>query len=65
MMGQNDVRPCPCKSGKPSQWMFDCKGIALDRVCEDCEDTKRAKYNPMVFTGYTQADVDEQIEEDY
>jgi hypothetical protein len=45
--------------------MFDCKGIALDRVCEDCEDTKRAKYNPMVFTGYTQADVDEQIEEDY
>jgi len=22
------------------------------------------KYNPIIFTGYTQADIDEQIEED-
>ena len=63
-MGIYDVRPCPCGSGEPSQWMFDCKGIPLDRVCTECADAKRARYNPIIFDGYTQADMDEQIEED-
>ena len=40
--------------------MFDCKGIPLDRVCTECADEKRAKYNPIVFDGYTQADMLEQ-----
>ena len=63
-MGRYDVRPCPCGSGQASHWMSDARGIPLDRVCPACEATKRAKYNPWVFTGYTQADVDEPIEEE-
>ena len=52
-------KPCPCGSGKSSEWMTDCKGIPLDRVCEDCEEAKMKKYTPETFSGYTQADLDE------
>jgi uncharacterized Zn-binding protein involved in type VI secretion len=63
-MGIYDQKLCPCGSGHWSAWMFDCKGIPVARVCDKCETKTRAKYNPMIFTGYTQADIDEQIEED-
>lgn len=63
-MGIHDLRPCPCKSGKDSWWMLDCKGIPLERVCDDCEQEKRGHYNSWVFDGYSQADIDEPIEED-
>jgi hypothetical protein len=42
-----------------SIWMHDCHGIPLDRVCDDCEDKKKLKYRPEVFSGYSQADLDE------
>jgi hypothetical protein len=63
-MGRYDVRPCPCGSGHASSWLFDCKGIPVARVCNICESATMKKYNPIIFTGYTQADIDEQIEED-
>ena len=47
-----------------SWWLTDCKGIPLKRVCADCEEEVRKGYNPWVFDGYSQADIDEQIEAD-
>ena len=43
---------------------FDCKGIFLFYYCNKCYEIKKSKYNPWVFSGYTQADVDEDIEPD-
>jgi len=60
----DSVRPCPCGSGKPSWWKSDAQGIPLCRICVDCKEAKLAKYRPCILTGYTQADVDEPIEED-
>jgi hypothetical protein len=57
------TRPCPCGSGKSSWWLNDAQGIPVSRVCEDCEAKVKAKYRPEIFTGYTQADIDEPIEE--
>ena len=58
------MKLCSCGSGKPSHWEYDAQGCALDRVCPDCKKTKLSKYRPEILTGYTQADVDEPIEED-
>lgn len=57
-----DIRPCPCGSGKPSQWVNDAQGIPLCRACDDCRQEKLSGYRPEILTGYTQADVDEPIE---
>lgn len=57
-------RPCPCGSGKWGDWQYDGRGIPLCRTCPDCHEAKMAKYNPVILDYYTQADVDEQIEED-
>jgi hypothetical protein len=56
-------RTCPCGSDKPNWILTDARGIYVARVCEDCEDTTRAKYRPDIFTdpGYWH---DEPIEED-
>lgn len=51
--------------GDGSWWANDARGIPLRRVCEKCERAKLAGYRPEILTGYTQADVDEPIEEDY
>jgi hypothetical protein len=59
------VRYCSCGSGLASWWEYDAKGIPLDRVCDKCVTRKLAKYRPEILTGYTQADVDEPIDEDY
>jgi len=48
-----------------SWWAHDAQGIPLCRVCDKCEDEKLSKYAPHVLDGYTQADIDERIEEDY
>lgn len=60
-----DVRPCPCGSGKDSQWQLDGRGIPLCRTCVKCHEVQMKKYNPAILDYYTQEDVDEQIEEDY
>ena len=63
-MGIHDYRPCPCKSGKMSWWELDGRGIPLCRVCEVCREKQMAKYNSVILSHYTQADIDEQIEPD-
>lgn len=44
------IRPCPCGSGEPSQWLHDARGIPVARVCAKCERRVRAKYRPEIFT---------------
>ena len=63
-MAVEDIRPCPCGSGKDSQWQLDGRGIPLDRTCDDCHERKMSRYNPVILDYYTQEDVDEPIEED-
>ena len=55
---------CGC-NGKwdDSRIVYDCHGIYLTRVCEQCKTKKLSKYRPEVFTGYIQEDIDEPIEE--
>jgi hypothetical protein len=49
-MTLNRERPCPCGSGRTSWWEHDARGIPLARVCEDCVETKLAKFRPDVLT---------------
>lgn len=49
-MGKYDVRPCPCGSGKPSQWLMDAANIPIKRVCEVCEAQVRKDYAPCLDT---------------
>ena len=57
------ARLCACGSGKYSYDLLDAQGIYCGKVCERCENEKRDTFRPEIFTGYTQADVDEPIEE--
>ena len=45
-----------------SWWEYDAQNIPLEKVCKKCKSAKLAKYRPEILTGYTQADVDEDIE---
>ena len=56
---------CNCGSGLWSEMQYDGRGIYLCRTCTKCHDEVMKKYNPVILEYYTQADVDEQIEEDY
>jgi len=47
-----------------SWWEKDAQNIPLCRVCSECREAKLARYRPEILSGYTQADVDEPIEED-
>lgn len=60
MMTVNGVR-CD-HTREESYWLYDAQGIPVARVCHRCEAAQRAKFRPEIFTGYTQADVDESIE---
>ena len=42
---------------------YDAQGIYLCRVCEVCRTAKLSMYRPEILTGYTQADVDEPIDD--
>jgi len=55
---------CTCGSDKPAWREYDAQGIYLCRVCDDCVQEKLAGYRPEILTGYSQADVDEAIEEE-
>jgi hypothetical protein len=57
-------RVCDCGSGLIPWWKNDAQGIPLCLVCFACISDKLSKYRPEILTGYTQADVDEPIEED-
>ena len=46
-----------------SWWVNDGQGISLAQVCETCEEAKLSRYRPEIMRHYTQADVDEPIEE--
>ena len=46
-----------------SWWETDGRGIPMCRVCDDCRDEKLSRYRPEILRHYTQADVDELIEE--
>jgi hypothetical protein len=63
-MSYDEDRLCLCGSGLNSHMLMDGRGIYLCRVCAKCEQRKRAQYRPVIFTSYTQADVDEPIEEE-
>ena len=43
---------------------FDCQGIFKFYYCDKCIETKKAKFIPSTWTGYTQADCYEDIEPD-
>lgn len=57
-----DLRYCQ-HEGEYSWWEHDAQGIPLARVCDRCIAVKLASYRPEILSGYTQADVDEPIEE--
>lgn len=62
-MIQNNGEPHVCK--RDESWIeYDGQGIYLCRVCDECHDEKMARYRPEILQSYTQADVDEPIEED-
>ena len=47
-----------------SWWEHDARGIPLARVCDKCCEAVLATYRPEILSGYSQADVDEPIEDD-
>jgi hypothetical protein len=47
-----------------SWWEHDGQGIPLARVCDKCRDAVLSKYDPVVLGHYTQADIDEPINEE-
>jgi hypothetical protein len=59
----NEQRPCPCGSGRDSQWLNDARGIPCCRTCPNCHQEKVARYNPGVLND-PNYETDEQIEED-
>jgi len=50
--------------GEHPYWAYDAQGIPLCKVCPKCEEAKLSRYRPCILNGYTQADVDEPIEEE-
>jgi hypothetical protein len=57
-----DFKTCGCGSGKEMYELFDARGIYCCRVCEDCEEKKKARYRPEIFTDsnyYTDEPIDE------
>lgn len=43
---------------------YDGQGIYLCRVCDRCMAAKLRRYRPEILLGYSQADVDEPIEDE-
>jgi hypothetical protein len=58
------LRECPCGSGEFPEAEYDAQGIFLCYACDECREEKLGRYRPEILTGYTQADVDEAIEDD-
>ena len=47
---------------EPTYPVYDAQGIYLCRVCDDCVAEKLGRYRPEILSGYTQNDVNEEIE---
>src|SRR3954464_9642682 len=62
-MSVNQVRPCPCGSGRDSFWQKDARGIPLCRTCTKCHRKKMASYRPDVLKDPNYS-ADEAIEAD-
>jgi hypothetical protein len=61
----NEQKPLACNhTPANSWWEHDGRGIPLARVCGGCREAVLSKYDPKILEYYTQADVDDQIEED-
>lgn len=58
------VRLCSCGSGLSSEWQYDGQGIELCRTCDKCHKERMSHYRPEILRPYTQADVDEPIEDE-
>ena len=53
-----------CDHTVETSWAeYDSRGIYLCRVCDKCRKEKLAGYRPEILNGYTQADVNEPIED--
>lgn len=61
-MTKNFERGCACGSGLMPHWELDAQAIPLCSCCPECQEAKLSKYRPEILTGYTQADVCEDIE---
>lgn len=62
-MRDNDIRPCPCGSGEPSEWQYDARGIEMFRSCAKCHARKVRGYRVDVLSDPNYA-ASEPIEED-
>lgn len=64
-MSYDDLKHHDCREAGEDSWEeYDAQGIYLCRVCSVCQEAKLSRYRPCILSGYTQADVDEPIEED-
>lgn len=52
------------EAGEDSWWENDAQGIPLCRVCAICREAKLSCYRRCILEGYTQADVNEPIEDE-
>jgi hypothetical protein len=43
-------RKCNCGSGLYKQPHYDARGIFVYYSCPECENTKKARYRPEIFT---------------
>lgn len=43
------TQKCRCNSGRTRHALYDAAGIFLCYVCDECEDAKRATYDPHIF----------------
>lgn len=64
-MSYDDLKYHDCREADEDSWEeYDAQGIYLCRVCDVCRKAKLSRYRPCILEGYTQADVDEPIEEE-
>lgn len=62
-MARMSDRLCPCGSLHQSRELLDARGIYCGRVCDLCEEKKKAEFRPEIFTDPNYA-VDEPIDDD-
>ena len=61
---KNEIRYCNCGSRKIPEELNDARGIYIAKVCEDCVEEVKSKYDPAIFTN-SRYPTEEQVEADY